>query len=54
MHDQVLIALISTVGSIVVAYITTHQNKKPSINDELRKENEELKKKLEERERENT
>ena len=54
MHDQVLIALISTVGSIVVAYLTKHQNKKPSINDELRKENEELKKKLEERERENT
>ncbi|MCC4502054.1 hypothetical protein [Limosilactobacillus reuteri] len=54
MHDQVLIALISTIGSIVVAYLTTHQNKKPSIDDELREENEELRRKLEEREHENT
>ena len=42
-HDQVLVALISTIGSIAVAYLTTHQSSKPSKYDELKKENEELK-----------
>ncbi|MBB1078981.1 hypothetical protein H5S09_04285 [Limosilactobacillus sp. STM2_1] len=54
MHDQVLVALISTIGSIVVAYLTTHQSKKPSVNDELVRENEKLKKQLEEKQREDT
>ncbi|MDY4730324.1 MAG: hypothetical protein SPC26_09535, partial [Lactobacillus amylovorus] len=47
MHDSVLVALISAVGSIIVAYLTTHQSSKPSY-DELKKENEELKRKLKE------
>ncbi|MFQ3624098.1 hypothetical protein ACSF83_03565 [Lactobacillus johnsonii] len=47
-HDQVLVALISTIGSIAVAYLTTHQSSKPSKYDELKKENEELKRKLKE------
>lgn len=46
-HDQVLVALISTIGSIAVAYLTTHQSSKPSY-DELKKENEKLKRKLKE------
>ena len=46
-HDSVLVALISAVGSIIVAYLTTHQSSKPSY-DELKKENEELKRKLKE------
>ena len=45
-HDQVLVALISTIGSIAVAYLTRHQSSKPSKYDELKKENEELKRKL--------
>lgn len=51
-HDQVLVALISTIGSIAVAYLTTHQSSKPSY-DELKKENEKLKKKIKEKEDEN-
>lgn len=47
-HDQVLVALISTIGSIAVAYLTTHQSSKPSKYDELEKENKELKRKLKE------
>lgn len=47
-HDQVLVALISTIGSIAVAYLTTYQSSKPSKYDELKKENEELKRKLKE------
>jgi len=47
-HDSVLVALISAVGSIIVAYLTTHQSSKPSKYDELKKENEELKRKLKE------
>lgn len=46
MHDSVLVALISTIGSIVVAYITTHQQNKPSDNDKLREENKKLKEQL--------
>ena len=46
-HDSVLVALISAVGSIIVAYLTTDQSSKPSY-DELKKENEELKRKLKE------
>lgn len=51
-HDSVLVALISAVGSIIVAYLTTHQSSKPSY-DELKKENEKLKKKIKEKEDEN-
>lgn len=46
-HDSVLVALISAIGSIIVAYLTTHQSSKPSY-DELKKENEKLKRKLKE------
>lgn len=46
MHDQVLVALISTIGSILVAYITTHQQHKPSDLDKMREENRKLKKEL--------
>ena len=43
MHDNVLVALISTIGSITVAFITTHQQGKPSEDDKLREENKKLK-----------
>ncbi len=46
MHDSVLVALISTIGSIAVAFITTHQQGKPSEDDRLREENKKLKDQL--------
>lgn len=46
MHDDVLVALISTIGSILVAYITTRQKSKPTEDDKLRKEIEDLKTEL--------
>ena len=46
MHDDVLVALISTIGSVLVAYITTHQQNKPSENDKIREENKKLKEQL--------
>lgn len=46
MHDDVLVALISTIGSIIVAYITTQQRNKPTENDKLREENRKLKEKI--------
>jgi hypothetical protein len=46
MHDDVLVALISTIGSVLVAYITTHQQSKPSENDKIREENKKLKEQL--------
>lgn len=46
MHDDVLVALISTIGSVLVAYITTHQQNKPSEKDKIREENKKLKKQL--------
>lgn len=49
MHDEVLVALISTIGSIIVAYITTIRRDKPSENDRLRQENKRLRKKLKEK-----
>lgn len=52
MHDEVLVALISTIGSIIVAYITTQQHKNPSEDDRLREENKRLKQELKEKEHE--
>lgn len=46
MHDSVLVALISTIGSITVAFITTRQQGKPSEDDRLREENKKLKNQL--------
>lgn len=59
MHDDVLIALISTIGSILVAYITTRQKNKPTErqknkpteDDELKKEIEDLKEELREKDK---
>lgn len=45
MHDQVIVALISTIGSISVAYLTTNQVSKPSY-DEMKKKHKKLKNKL--------
>ena len=53
MHDEVLVALISTIGSIIVAYITTQQHNKPTENDKLRQENQRLKQELKAKEHEN-
>ena len=55
MSDQVLIAVISTLGSIIVAYITATANAKKADKDEvrdlekLRKENAKLKEKIKSR-----
>lgn len=51
MSDQVLIAVISTLGSIIVAYITATANKKDGKEEaselnKLRKENTKLRSKL--------
>lgn len=57
MHDEVIVALISTIGTIIVAFITSYFQRLPPRNEpdetatsikELRKENQELKKELEE------
>lgn len=57
MHDDVIVALISTIGTIIVAFITSYFQRLPPRNGpdetatsikELRKENQELKKELEE------
>lgn len=57
MHDDVIVALISTIGTIIVAFITSCFQRLPPRNEpdetatsikELRKENQELKKELEE------
>lgn len=48
MHDEVLVALISTIGSIIVAYITTQRRDKPSEHDRLIEENKRLRKELKE------
>lgn len=55
MSDQVLVAIISALGSALVAYITAHENRKKSdvkdkeVNEleQLKQENAQLKKKLE-------
>ena len=55
MSDQVLIAVISTLGSIIVAYITATANEKKADKEEvielekLRKENAKLKEKIKSR-----
>lgn len=55
MSDQVLIAVISTLGSIIVAYITATANAKKADKEEvselekLRKENAKLRSKLKSR-----
>ncbi|MCD7130544.1 hypothetical protein LTY36_04980 [Limosilactobacillus agrestis] len=55
MHDQVLVALISTAGTVIVAFITVYFQRLPPKNDEitksiqeLTKENKKLKEKLKE------
>lgn len=55
MSDQVIVAIISALGSALVAWITAHENRKKSEIKEketneierLKKENSRLKKKLE-------
>ncbi len=53
MSDQVLVAVISALGSALVAWITAHENRKKSEDkdvdelEKLKKENSRLKKKLE-------
>ena len=49
--DQVLATLITTIGSIIVAWITAHQRSQPTENDRLREQNKELRKKLKEEEK---
>lgn len=51
MSDQVLATLITTIGSIIVAWITAHQRSQPTENDRLREQNKELRKKLKEEEK---
>lgn len=46
MHDDVLVALISTIGSVLVAYITNLQRGKPTEDDKLREKNRKLKQEL--------
>lgn len=48
MSDQVLATLITTIGSIIVAWITAHQRSQPTEADRLREQNRELKEKLKE------
>lgn len=48
MHDEVLVALISTIGSIIVAFITTQRRDKPGEHDRLIEENKRLRKELKE------
>lgn len=55
MSNQVLVAIVSALGSVLVAWITAHENRKKSEIKEketseierLKKENSRLKKKLE-------
>ena len=55
--DQVLVAVISALGSALVAWITAHENRKKSEDkdidelEKLKKENDRLKKKLERRDK---
>lgn len=57
MSDQVLVALISALGSVLVAYITSRETRKKNEDEskkkdkmaELEKENAELKKELEDK-----
>ncbi|NMV52089.1 hypothetical protein FOL85_06180 [Lactobacillus reuteri] len=55
MSNQVLATLITTIGSIIVAWITAHQRSQPTETDRLREQNRELKERLKEEKRhENT
>lgn len=53
MSDQVLVAVISALGSALVAWITAHENRKKSEDkdvdelEKLKKENAKLKRKIE-------
>lgn len=51
MSDQVLATLITTIGSIIVAWITAHQRSQPTENDRLREQNRKLKEEIKERKR---
>ena len=51
MSDQVLATLITTIGSIIVAWITAHQHSQPTENDRLREQNRKLKEEIKERKR---
>ena len=50
MSDQVLATLITTIGSIIVAWITAHQRSQPEA-DRLREQNRKLKEEIKERKR---
>lgn len=53
--DQVLATLITTIGSIIVAWITAHQRSQPTEANRLREQNRKLKEKIkEEKQHENT
>lgn len=55
MSDQVLATLITTIGSIIVAWITAHQRSQSTEADRLREQNRKLKEEIKERKRhENT
>lgn len=49
--DQVLATLITTIGSIIVAWITARQRNQPTENDRLREQNKKLKEQLKEEKR---
>ncbi|MCC4431912.1 hypothetical protein [Limosilactobacillus reuteri] len=51
MSDQVLATLITTIGSIIVAWITAHQRSQPTEADRLREQNRKLKEEIKERKR---
>lgn len=55
MSDQVLVAVISALGSALVAWITAHENRKKTEDkddlEELKKENARLKRKLDRRDK---
>ncbi|MCC4405912.1 hypothetical protein LMB75_07360 [Limosilactobacillus reuteri] len=46
MSDQVLATLITTIGSIIVAWITAHQRSQPTETDRLREQNRKLKEEI--------
>lgn len=51
LSDDVLIALISTLGTIIVAWITSRQQHRPNERDQLLEENKRLKEELRKEER---
>lgn len=48
MSDQILATLITTIGSIIVAWITAHQRSQPTENDRLREQNRKLREDIKE------